>query len=86
MAKQKTPVAGELWMHASGKLYEIVGIGHDTITDETTVVYRPKYQCEHEIFHRPLRGHKKAWFSERDGKPRFQKATVVNPAHHRMSA
>lgn len=37
----------------SGKVYELVGVALRTEIEETLVVYRPLYDCKHELFARP---------------------------------
>ena len=39
----------------SGKMYELVGVALHTETEETLVVYRPLYDCKHELFARHYR-------------------------------
>ncbi|CCG43338.1 DUF1653 domain-containing protein [Magnetospirillum molischianum] len=61
----------QIYRHvATGKLYELVGIGIHTETEEEMVAYRPLYPCEHEMFFRP----KTMFFGEAaSGRPRFEK-------------
>lgn len=37
----------------SGKLYEVLGVGLQTETNEFVVVYRPLYDSPYELFTRP---------------------------------
>ena len=36
------------------QLYHVIGIAHNTESEEPMVVYRPLYETEHELFVRPL--------------------------------
>lgn len=36
------------------KLYEVIGVGLHTETEEELVIYRPLYESEHALFARPV--------------------------------
>lgn len=37
-----------------GKLYEVIGTALNTETEQELVIYRPLYDCDHEMFARPF--------------------------------
>ena len=53
MEQQRKPVAGDLYCHFKGNLYEIITVATHSETEEEMVVYRQKYG-EYRDFVRPL--------------------------------
>lgn len=68
------PQPGEVYRHYKGNDYKIVGIAMGS-DEQLTVVYEPMYECEYNLFTRPLRewGEEVEW----DGKKlkRFEKVS-----------
>lgn len=42
------------YQHYKGKLYEVIGVGKDTETEEAVVIYRPLYDSDTDYWVRPL--------------------------------
>lgn len=42
------------YRHYKGNLYDVIGVGEDTETEETVVIYRPLYKSDVDYWVRPL--------------------------------
>lgn len=57
-----TPQKGEYYYHykhnpnlgVDNYCYEIIGIAHETETNQKVVIYKPMYKTDFELFSRPL--------------------------------
>ncbi len=64
------------YRHAkTGRTYEVLGIAHQTETDELLVIYKPLYKSDHELFARPYVMFTETVEINGETKPRFEKVT-----------
>lgn len=65
------------YRHYKGQLYEVIGVGRNSETEEEVVIYRPLYPSKVEYWVRPLGMFEEEVILDGIKQPRFQK---VEPA------
>lgn len=69
---QRHPVKNHIYEHYKGQQYLVVGTALQTETREHLVIYKPLYECEYELFARPLAMFMESVTIDTEMKPRFK--------------